>query len=69
MNGHRVSATLAFLTAVLVLASPAFATPVQFNFTFLDTGSGAMAVGTITFEDTLVTNPGDTFFALPPGFD
>lgn len=50
---------------LLMVAStlPAFAAPVTIDFTYVL--GAAKAVGSVTFESTLITNPGNNSFALP----
>ncbi|MBK7210472.1 MAG: hypothetical protein IPH99_08950 [Xanthomonadales bacterium] len=64
MNASFVRCTLATLFFAGTLGV-AHAAPLTFNFTFDDPASTAQAVGSITFEDSLLLNPGTNDFVLP----
>jgi hypothetical protein len=58
---------LAAAALLLLVASVANAAPITFNFTWsgASLGNNARATGFITFERTLLANPGNNGFALP----
>ncbi len=51
--------------SLLFISNITYSAPITFNFIFLEDGGTARTVGHVTYEDTLLSNPGDNFFALP----
>lgn len=65
MLARSIARVMLCFTLLAAAATSAFAAPLTFNFKFLDPVSGATATGFITFESTLLVNPGNNVFALP----
>jgi hypothetical protein len=60
---YKVRTVALVLALFATMVTGAFAFPITFNFTYAN--GGATAVGSITFESTLLPNPGSQFFSLP----
>jgi hypothetical protein len=65
MFARTLAKAILGFTLLATAAASALAAPITFNFSFADPGSTARATGFITFESTLLPNPGNSTFVLP----